>query len=622
MKLKFKNIELHNFLSIEDANINLLDRGYTLVYGINNNECDNALSNGAGKSTIFEAISWVLTGETIRGTKNIVRLNSEDGCYVKINFTYNNDEYQLIRSKDHVDYKTNLLIYINGEDKSSKGIRDNQKLLLNYIPDLTSDLLGSVIVLGQGLPQKFSSNTPSGRKAIIEKLSKSDFMLEDIKSRLSYRKETLQKELRELEDSKLKLETQLELNNKEIINKTNYISTIEPVSYDEVEEAEKEEANIAAQIEELRNTITNHQSDKQLNESKLSNLKLECDLNKSKIKEKYNSSIEEINSKLASLNAQKKIVKKEIEDIDSITDICPTCGQKLPNVVKISSEPKKEELSTICSKINSLEEEKSAIYNNIKTEEEAILIDFEAHNNEIINNLNSIKDTISHINIELNSLDNKLIIATKNKNDLIHKHDNYFVIKDRLEKEIAKLNNDIESNKKEIEIVSSKIDTCNSKLDVESKLNTIATRDFRGFLISGFINYIDNKAKEYCNEVFNNKNISITLDGNNVDIIFNDKLYENLSGGEKQKIDLIIQFSIREMMCKYLNFSSNILVLDEIFDNCDITGCNSLINLINKKLNDINSIFIVTHHSDLSIPYDNTLTIVKDKFGVSSVCQK
>ena len=73
------------------------------------------------------------------------------------------------------------------------------------------------------------------------------------------------------------------------------------------------------------------------------------------------------------------------------------------------------------------------------------------------------------------------------------------------------------------------------------------------------------------------------------------------------------------MLSKFLNFSSNILVLDEIFDNLDSIGCQKVIDLISTKLLDVSSIFIVTHHSDIQIPSDNEIVIIKDEKGISSV---
>ena len=121
-------------------------------------------------------------------------------------------------------------------------------------------------------------------------------------------------------------------------------------------------------------------------------------------------------------------------------------------------------------------------------------------------------------------------------------------------------------------------------------------------------------------EVFETEDIEFKLEGNNINITYSNKAYENLSGGEKQKVDLILQFALRDMLCQYLDFSSNILVLDEIFDNLDSIGCGKILDLISKKLIDIESVFIITHHDfDLSIPADSEIVIEKDINGISRI---
>ena len=73
------------------------------------------------------------------------------------------------------------------------------------------------------------------------------------------------------------------------------------------------------------------------------------------------------------------------------------------------------------------------------------------------------------------------------------------------------------------------------------------------------------------------------------------------------------------MLCKFLNFSCNVLIVDEIFDNLDYIGCQRVVNLISTKLQDINNIYVVTHRGDLEIPYDTEITVEKDEKGVSRI---
>ena len=214
MHINLKYLKLHNFLSFEDGELNLNSSGYTLVQGVNKNVVDMAVSNGSGKSSIFEAISWCITGELIRGSKNVKRISADekDSCWVSLEFDIDENRYGICRQSNPSKLKVN----VNGEDVSGKGIRDTEKIIQEYLPNLTSSLIGSVIILGQGLPQRFSNNTPSGRKEVLETLSNSDTMIYDIKDRIFKRLNELSNKERELQDSKLKLETQKEMKEKEI----------------------------------------------------------------------------------------------------------------------------------------------------------------------------------------------------------------------------------------------------------------------------------------------------------------------------------------------------------------------------------------------------------------------
>ena len=164
MHIKFEHIDIEGFMSIEKGSLDLNNQGYVLINGINNNPTDASKSNGSGKSSIIEAIVYALTGETIRGTKDIVNRVSSNGCKITLDFKVDNTSYKIIRTKDYDVSGSNLRLYVDNKDVSGKGIRDTQKILEEYLPDLTSSLIGSVIVLGQGLPQRFTNNTPSGRK--------------------------------------------------------------------------------------------------------------------------------------------------------------------------------------------------------------------------------------------------------------------------------------------------------------------------------------------------------------------------------------------------------------------------------------------------------------------------
>ena len=621
MNIVFNNIKISNFMSIGSAEVDLSANGFTLVKGINKNLNDSASSNGSGKSSIWEAISWVLTGDTIRGCKNVTNCNGDDGALVELNCIIDGNEYIISRSKDHSKLKSSLSIYINGENKSGKGIRDSEKLLSQYLPDLTSSLIGSVIILGQGLPQKFTNNTPSGRKEVLEKLSQSDFMIDDIKYRLNNRIGYFNNQLNTLNNSNIELTTKQTILENSINNLNSKLNTVEDVDFirESIAGKQTECDKLSNEIDDLNKRYfevltefnkIGEQSNKAIQDSNAGH---------ADIIYKHRSKIEELWNKKTSMEVSISTLEAEIVKKESIKDVCPTCGQKLIGVVKPDTTEDKNKLKSLLAERQKLNDE----YDNAISQRDAELSDYDAKSVEIINQikmqlskLNDDMQNISSKNLGKQSEKVKIESEIKSLNDKID-----FIInrKSEIEKEIVNHQTELDAISKNILYNNHEIDTINLHLSVLNKMNTLVKREFRGYLLSSVISFLDNKAKLYCNDVFGHSYISFELDGNNVSISFNKKEYEQLSGGEKQKVDVIIQLAIRDMLCRYLNFSSNIFVFDEIFDNVDEAGSEKILNLLSTRLNDVTSIYIVTHHSSIQIPVDREITVIKDSTGISRI---
>lgn len=619
MRIDFKKLTIHNFMSFGDACLSFNDSGFIRVTGINESPADMARSNGSGKSSLWEAISWCLTGDTIRGTKQIVNINGSDGTFVELEFVLDGKSYKIIRSKEHAVYKTNLQIFIDDVDCSGKGIRDSEKLLAQYLPDITPSLLGSVIILGQGLPQKFTNNTPSGRKEVLEKLSKSDFMIEDLKKRVTNRKQELNAALRVTEDDILAIETRKQAYQSNIVKDSDILATLNKSDLEHIVfEYECKIKELQDRADELEVTKQDYESSIESVKSQLYIKQTDESLALQTLSDGYKETIDSCNKDIYSLRAQIDSITREIARIKSIRDVCPTCGQKLPDVVKPDTTEQEKMVQVFQFKEAQAQTELKHITEELNCKKLDVQESYSRVKKDLQDNLDKLMFKKGNCSFELTNITKEL----KNiRADYQEKSQQLA----RIETTIETLTKNIYENNENIKVCESDLlynykqrDLHNSRLEVINKFDTALKRDFRGYLLSTIIDYIETRAKDYSRIIFDSDKVRFGLDGNNIDIRYLDKAYENLSGGEKQKIDLIIQFAIRDMLSTHLDFTSNILVLDEVFDGLDLLGCQRVIDMI-AELSDVKNVFIVTHRKDLSIPTDLELIIVKSEDGISRI---
>lgn len=622
MKLQFNSIHIENFLSIGCADIPLNDNGYVLVSGINNSKSDSALSNGSGKSSIFDSILWALTGETIRGASSVTNINGNDGALVEIDISVDDRDYSIRRTKDHSRYKTSLQILSDGEDLSGKGIRDSEKILQNLLPDINASVLGSVVLLGQGLPMRFTNNKPSERKAMLESLSKSDYMVEDLKNRIAERKEELTAELRSYEAKRIAVETEISCSEAQLDGLKRELAELpsEESLVAEVREHERELDECSADLEKANANYMEYNSELVRLRGEL--LSLDAD-KKAKIATETSVLVEKLNAlanRKTILQCTHKELSNKIADKKKVRDVCPTCGQKLLGVTLPNTVLEESQLMACNDELSSVQNEIVLLTSEKEKLEAKIVLSTQDRRNSIIESGSKAREeslrlksyceektkTNATLLEELAGMRERLASLSKTRAETVRK--------------IGELSDLISEKTKEKSYIDNSMEELSSRLSIISKFATIVSRDFRGYLLKNYIDFIDSRAKNYANRVFGNKNISFVLDGNNINILFNGKAYENLSGGERQKIDLIVQLSIRDMLCTNLGFSCNILAVDELFDNLDAVGCKNVVDLITTDLNDISSVFIITHHSaDISIPCDREIVVTKGDDGISEV---
>lgn len=619
MRIDFKTLHIEGFMSIGEADINLTEGGFILVSGVNRCAQDLAKSNGSGKSSVWESIIWCLTGDTLRGSKTVENINTQGGTLVSLDFSIDNISYNVTRTKNHEKYKTNLFLEVNGKDCSGKGIRDTEKILKEYLPEIDSALISSVIILGQGLPARFTSNTPSGRKEMLERMSKSDYMIQELKNRVSKRRAEVDKMKRDVEDRRLSLSTTLSN-----VRKTVDETRAKLDSFPDVRGQQLEAETLQKRIDALRSKIDSTDIESKRNE--LSNINAELYKQEtyfdSKIKGKFEEDdlISNLTVDLRAVDNSMLFVRNEINEMKSVKDVCPTCGQKIQGVVKPDTSEKENLLHELTAQkdyiiksLSSAQQDRSNKVNQVKNDKCKVIGELSKKAAELMQLLDSIDKQVKQWSNELQRIESKY----KDISDAILRHDS---MKSMLEEVLYKNENQIPSLVESVSNCEVQINKWANSLTVLQKFDTVLKRDFRGILLKNIVDYIDDAVKNYGIYIFDSASLSFALDSNNISVKLNNKEYEMLSGGEKQKVDIIVQFALRDMLCNYLGFDCNILVLDEVFDNLDSVGCDKVIQLITNKINSVNSIYIISHHAEeLDIPVDSYLVVEKDSTGVSFV---
>jgi DNA repair exonuclease SbcCD ATPase subunit len=618
--IQFKKIIVHNFGSYGHVELELQNRGFCLVSGQNNYTKDNALSNGSGKSFLWSAICYALTGETINGIKsNLKNINTEEqDCWVQLDFLYNKDLFSLYRT---IAPKSDLKILKNDIDLSGKGIRESEKKLQEMLPELTKDLIASTIIIGQGMPNKFSSFSPSGRKDLLERLTKSDFMIDDLKTRIATRQQELGTKIREYEDSLLANRTQLNVQTATLTRLKTSIDGQQRPDFDEllaqqfikVSQLEQQSkiydvqiAALEAQLETLNNKLFEVSNEK----SKVCNEELAA----------YNAARVEFFNTKATLEAKIAGLEKEIAKLQAITDICPTCGQHLPDVHKPDTSEQEATLRDLWAALKETLDDIQKCDNKHKGYQAQIDASFKNDLDNLNADVTETKKSLQAAKVEQSKVNSSLELEKNTYNKFLYDKQNWDTRIKKQQDEIAAIETELARLTNLISITSLAKEDLDQRIAIVKKMDQLTKRDFRGYLLTNIITYIDNKAKDYCQTVFGTRELSLEVSGNALDITYCGKAFDGLSGGEKQRVDLILQLAIRDLLTSYLGLSANILVLDEITDFLDKKSCRAVMQLLEKELQTVESVFIISHHAEeLELPIDSEIKVIKNEYGISEL---
>ena len=435
--MRFSKITIENFKSIgpNPVTVNLDFHNTTLLTGL----------NGAGKTSIFEAIVWCIYGVTKLKVDNVVNKTVGENTKVELEFSESNKNYVITRYRKHKTHKNNVYVFENGENISLKNQADTQDLIQKII-GIDSRAFMSSIVLSSETYKQFLRETNSVRLQIFESV----FSLRELNDFKKHTSQVIKS-----------LENQFNSKNTELVSVTSYneadTNTLKAYKNNYQSQIERLDAqinlykmNLAKCEEDLKNNsdidfdaemkkaveyqarLTVYENDKKNIESlkslinsckaqadELHNKAIEydnilkkysVDFFKAEIKKNidYEANVKtanEINQKLSELESavkvyfnkiesiQKTIDSKNLEEHENIkqlenikTNICPTCGHHLDEH-KTDELKKKyaDAVNKLTEEINSLEDDKDYLY------EQTEILD---------NQIKELKKELSALNLE------------------------------------------------------------------------------------------------------------------------------------------------------------------------------------------------------------------------------
>ena len=560
--ITFKTISWKNFLSTgnQPTTVSLDDASTSLIIG----------TNGAGKSTILDALTFSLYGKSFRKINKgqLINTTNEKNCFVEIEFVVNNVEWKVERG-----IKPNVFkIYRDGKelDQNASAI-DQQKWLEQNVLKMNYKSFTQIVILGSSSFVPFMQLPTNSRREVVEDLLDIKIfssMNEIVKGRMRLIKD----EIRTLELKKESLKDKVDM-------QKNFIQQIENQSKEDISSKEHQINTLLTEENLFMHKNENINKDVVILQEKMSSLEGSA----SKLRE-YGNIKGKLSNKISGIVKEHKFFSEN--------RVCPTCEQNIEESFRVNR------ISDSQSKAEELQKGYQELLNAIKKEEER-----ESQFQQISGDLSKLLNGISQNNSHINGCQKQI---------------------KRLEQEIQTITSQVANRNTEHE----KLEQFRTGLqdtfeNISEKKEKITYLDFtynllkdggvKTQIIKKYLPIINQQANKYLQMM--DFYINFKLDEEFTETIespiHEDFSYASFSEGEKMRIDLALLFTWREIARMKNSVNTNLLIMDEVFDSSlDGFGTEEFLKIIRFVIKDAN-IFVISHKEGLEDKFDSVIKFEK-----------
>ena len=562
--ITFQKIRWKNFLSTGNqfTEIDFQQNNTNLIIG----------TNGAGKSTMLDALTFVLFNKPFRkiNKPQLVNTSNERDCLVEIEFEINTRQYLVRRG-----IKPNVFdIVVNGvelhreaDDRAMQRVLEDNILKVNY------KSFTQIVILGSSTFVPFMQLTCANRREVIEDLL--DIRIFSLMNNILKDKLRTQKE--QVKSMDLKKET---LKDKMKMQQ-NFIDELENRGKQNIESNKIKVAKLMGEVDEYL------QDNTKLQENLENTTKQQEEVAGARQK------LSKLNTLRGKLSAKVSAVTKEHKFFVENT-VCPTCTQDIEESFRLNK------IDDVQNTAKELKEGFDELESTIKFEQERER-QFNALSKEITNLTHGISQNNTRVSgnqRQIRDLESQIQTITENLANRNTEHEKLDEFKSNLQQTIEYL-----ADKKQ-EIVYH--DFAYSLL----KDDGVKTK-----IIKKYLPFINQQVNRYLQmmDFYINFHLDEEFKETVKSPIHEDFSYSSFSEGEKMRIDLALLFTWREVARVKNSVNTNLLIMDEVFDSSlDGFGTDEFLKIIRYVIKDAN-IFVISHKTDMQDKFESTIKFDKIK---------